>query len=588
VYLRSFLKFFLAALLAIVVFFSLAMVILLTAASGITSHDSQPVSARSVLYIDLSLHYPEHKVENPFALFTGNSGEEATALYDLVKVIRKSATDSAVKGIYLLANDNANGFASSEEIRDALMQFRQSGKFVIAYGDVMSQSAYRVANAAGKIYCNPKGMLDWRGFSVQFAYFKTLLKKLEIEPQIFYDGKYKSATEPFREEKMTVANKVQTEHWLGDMYNGFLMQTAEARKVDTGSLHGFANNMSAATSEDAVRLKLIDGARYDDQVKDEIKELLHIGNSDKIEFLLPSAYLASASMQARTSKDKIALVYADGEIVYGKGEEGQIASDDYRSLIRKLRYNDEVKAIVLRINSPGGSSLASEIIWRELELTRSAGKPVVVSMGDLAASGGYYIACDADSIFAEPNTLTGSIGVFAIVPNFQAMLKNKLGITFDGVKTAEHADAMTVTRPLTTSEKGFIQNEVDRIYADFKGRVAKGRKKDMAYIDSIAQGRVWTGNHAVANGLVDRLGHLDDALRAAAGLAKLKDYSVREYPDPRSIFDVIRNGYSRYYRASILEQEMGTEEFRLFKEVRHLKESSGEVMARIPATISIH
>jgi protease-4 len=468
------------------------------------------------------------------------------------------------------------------------MQFRQSGKFVIAYGDVMSQSAYRVANAAGKIYCNPKGMLDWRGFSVQFAYFKTLLKKLEIEPQIFYDGKYKSATEPFREEKMTVANKVQTEHWLGDMYNGFLMQTAEARKVDTGSLHGFANNMSAATSEDAVRLKLIDGARYDDQVKDEIKELLHIGNSDKIEFLLPSAYLASASMQARTSKDKIALVYADGEIVYGKGEEGQIASDDYRSLIRKLRYNDEVKAIVLRINSPGGSSLASEIIWRELELTRSAGKPVVVSMGDLAASGGYYIACDADSIFAEPNTLTGSIGVFAIVPNFQAMLKNKLGITFDGVKTAEHADAMTVTRPLTTSEKGFIQNEVDRIYADFKGRVAKGRKKDMAYIDSIAQGRVWTGNHAVANGLVDRLGHLDDALRAAASLAKLKDYSVREYPDPRSIFDVIRNGYSRYYRASMLEQEMGTEEFRLFKEVRHLKESSGEVMARIPATISIH
>jgi protease-4 len=345
--------------------------------------------------------------------------------------------------------------------------------------------------------------------------------------------------------------------------------------------------MDVETAEDAVRFKLIDGVRYDDQVRDELKKLLKIGKDEKIPFLTPGAYLASVDLEKHTAKDRIAVVYADGEIVYGKGEEGEVASDDYRALIRKLRYNKDVKAIVLRVNSPGGSSLASEIIWRELQLARQGGIPVVVSMGDLAASGGYYISSPADSIFAEPNTLTGSIGVFSIIPNFGTMMKNKLGITFDGVKTADHADAMTVTRPLTDVERKFVQREVDRIYSDFKQRVSEGRKRDTSYVDSIAQGRVWTGNFGVRNGLVDRLGHLDDAIRSAASLAKLKDYTLTEYPEPRGFLDILRGRYSRYYRSAMMEQEMGTEEFRILKEFRRLKEGSGQVMARLPWSFSI-
>jgi protease-4 len=586
--LRSFLKYFLAALLALVVFFSLVLVVILTAAGSLMNREREPVPARSVLYVDLSRHYPERKVDNPLSGLTGGGEDETPTLYELVRLIRKGGTDTAVKGLYLLANDNGNGYAASEEIRSAVDDFRKSGKFVIAYGDYMTQGAYHVANAAGKVYCNPKGMLDWRGFSVQYVYFRNLLKKLEVEPQIFYDGKFKSATEPFREEKMTAANRVQTEAWLGDMYRGFLMQTAAARHIDTSLLHGYANRYEVETSDDAFRLKLIDGLRYDDEVKEEIKHLLRLGKEDKISFLMPGAYLSSVDLNTGTAKEKIAIVYAEGEIVYGKGEDGQVSSEDYRSLIRKIRYNKDVKAIVLRVNSPGGSSLASEIIWRELSLARASGIPVVVSMGDVAASGGYYISCNADSILAEPNTLTGSIGVFTIIPNFQSLLKNKLGITFDGVKTATYADAMTVTRPLTDPEKRFVQREVDRIYTDFKSRVAEGRRRDTAYIDSIAQGRVWTGSYAVANGLVDRLGHIDDAIRAAARLARLKEYSVREYPEPRSFLDIIRSRYSRYYRSSLLEKELGTEEFRILSELRRLRESSGEVMARLPYSFTIH
>ena len=272
----------------------------------------------------------------------------------------------------------------------------------------------------------------------------------------------------------------------------------------------------------------------------------------------------------------------------GMGEDGTIAADTYKNIIRKLRYNKDIKAIVLRINSPGGSSLASEIIWREIELTRKAGKPVVVSMGDLAASGGYYIACNADSIFAQPNTLTGSIGVFAVVPDFSAFMKNKLGITFDGVKTAAYADALTVTRPMTPQEKRIIQGEVDKIYADFKQRVADGRKKDTAYIDSIAQGRVWTGKRAVTIGLVDRIGNIDDAVKAAASLAGLENYALREFPEPRSPFDVLFGNFGRQYQIKLMREELGDEQYQLLKKIRQIKELAAQPMARMAFDAEIH
>jgi protease-4 len=307
---------------------------------------------------------------------------------------------------------------------------------------------------------------------------------------------------------------------------------------------------------------------------------LKIGEKDKINFVQPGEYLHALQL-SEYKTNRIAILYAEGEIVDGKGEDGQVGGDSYLSLVRKLRNDDAVKAIVLRVNSPGGSSLASEKIWRELSLAKSEGKTVVVSMGDVAASGGYYIACVADSIFALPNTITGSIGVFAMIPNMQGFMKNKLGVTFDGVKTSSYADAITITRPLTEAEKKIMQQQVDVIYADFKTRVAEGRKKSVTYIDSIAQGRVWTGQRALGNGLVDRLGGLDDAIRAAAAKAGMKEYAIREYPEPRSPWDQLFNSYNNISHLA-MEKELGKETFALYSRLQQLKALSGKVQARLP------
>ena len=544
--------------------------------------DVAKVPARSVLYIDLSRNFSEKKIENPLLFLTGNIEDEVPTLYELIRIVKKAKSDSSIKGIYIKSNNNVNGYAASEELRNALVDFKKSGKFIYAYGEYITQKAYHVSNIASRIYCNPKGMIDWTGLSVEYIYFKNLLKKLEIEPQIFYDGKFKSATEPFREEKMTEANRLQTSVWLGDVYQQLLWNTSRSRGIDTATLRRYANEYSVETPQDAVNLKLIDGVRYDDELRDEIKLKLKLGEDDKISFVTPGTYLHAVSLTDYGKTDKIAVVMAEGEIVDGKGEEGEIGSDTYRNLIRKLRYNKDIKAIVLRINSPGGSSLASEIIWRELYLAQKAGKPVVVSMGDVAASGGYYMACNADSIFAQPNTITGSIGVFAMIPNMGSFFKNKLGITFDRVKTSEYAGALTISKPLNPQERKIIQREVDRIYGDFKSRVADGRKRDTAYIDSIAQGRVWTGERAVGIGLVDRIGGIEEAIRSAASLAKIKEYNIREYPEPKSPFDLLFGSFSNMSKSRIMEDELGKENYDLYLRMKQLKDNMGIIQARMP------
>lgn len=571
---------FLAAFLALVVFCFFLFFFFSVALSGFMADKETSIAARSVLYLDLSKHFSDKKMVNPLTSITGKVDDEVPSLFDLTRMIRKAAKDSSIKGIYLKADGNGNSYASSEEIRAALQEFRQTGKWILAYADNMDQQAYHVANVSTRIYCNPKGMFDWTGFSLQYVFFKNALDRLEIQPQIFYDGKFKSATEPFRAEKMTDENRLQSSVWLGDVYARFLYTCAEARKLDSGELRRYANDNAIQTPDDAVKMKLLDGVRYDDQVRDEIRKQLKIGAKDKISFVQPGTYLNAINLTTYKSQ-KLALVYAEGEIVDGEGEEGQVGGDSYLSLIRKLRNDDAVKAIVLRVNSPGGSSLASEKIWRELSLARSEGKIVMVSMGDVAASGGYYIACVADSIFALPNTITGSIGVFSMIPNMQGFFKNKLGVTFDGVKTSPYADAITVTRPMTEQEKMMMQRHVDAIYADFKSRVAEGRKKTVEYVDSIAQGRVWTGQRATGIGLVDRIGGLDEAIRAAATKAGLKEYSVREYPEPKSPWDQFFSSYDNMSRSAV-EKELGKENFSLFKRLQQLKESAGEVQARLP------
>jgi protease IV len=557
---RGFFKIFFASLLALIVFCLLVVFFLVAMAA-------------------------EQVQENPFSILSGEN-KDIPGLYDVIRLVKKAGADKNIAGLYIIANNNANSFAASEEIRSAILDFKSKGKFVIAHGDIITQAAYSVANAADKIYVSPQGYLEWAGYSVTYSFLKGTLEKLDIQPQIFYAGKFKSATEPLRAEKMTPENQLQTSVWMNDLYNDLLVKTAAVRKIDTATLHQLANEGKIQNAKDAVDNKLVDAMKYDDEVKDEIKSRLKIDKYAKINFMALNTYQAARSIEKITG-EKIALIYAEGDIVDGKADQGSIGGDDYRSLIRKARLDKSIKAIVLRINSGGGSSMASETIWRELALAKME-KPVVVSFGDVAASGGYYIACGADSIFAQPTTITGSIGVFGIIPNMESFFKNKLGVTFDGVKTGPYADAGAIYRPLNDNEKKLVQASVDMIYTQFKQRVADGRKRDTAYVDSIAQGRVWTGMRAKDIGLIDRFGGIEDAIKSAALMAQLKDYQVREYPEAENIFDQLFGKSDPMNYTQKMKAELGEDNYKIYQEVKRIKEMSGSVQARLPFQFFIH
>jgi len=586
-YMSGFFKTFFASLLALVIFTLLAVFLLIGSIAGIGSRNKTKITARSVLVLNLGLHYKEQAQESPFAAFSDDAEGDVPGLYDVIRLLEKAKTDKDIAGLYLKAGQSVNGFAASEELRKAILSFKQSGKFVYAFGDMISQKAYSVANVADKIFVSPAGNLQWSGFSVEYMFLKGALDKLDIHPQIFYAGKFKSATEPLRAEKMTDANALQTTVWLNDLYEDFLLTTSDARHIDTATLRRLAAEDKIINAAAAVEYKLIDGAKYDDQVRDEIKTKIGAGKYERINFVSISEYNRNAGFSEK-GDNKIAVIYAEGDIIDGKGQAGEeIGSDDYRNLIRKARLDQDVKAIVFRVNSGGGSSLASDNIWREIVLARKE-KPVVVSFGDVAASGGYYISCGADSVFTDRTTITGSIGVFGIVPDMQGFFKNKLGITFDGVKTAPFADAGAYYRPLTESEKLSMQAGVEEIYTTFKQRVAEGRKKDTAYVDSIAQGRVWTGNRAVKIGLADRIGGLNDAIACAARMAKLDDYTVAGYPEPQRFFDKILGKTKPSNYMQQMKAEVGEENYMIYMQLKKLKQMSTSTQARLPFSFFIH
>ena len=546
------------------------------------------LAKKSVLVIDLSKSFDDKQKEDPFAEITGKSDDVMPSLSTTIQLINAAKSDSSINGIYLRSATNVNGYATSNELRNALISFKQSKKFIIAYGDYITQKAYYVANVSDKIYCHPKGLVEWQGMSVEYMFFKNLIDKLEIKPQIFYAGKFKSATEPFRESQMTEANKVQTTVWLNDLYDDLISTTSLSRRINADTLKAYANNYEIANTEKALDVHLIDGLKYDDEVKSEIRKKLAITDGKKINFISLSQYKKVADLKISFSSDKIAVVVAEGEIVYGKGNSDQVSSDEYLTLLRKLRNDNNIKGIVLRVNSPGGSSLASEIIWREIELIKNQGKPVVVSMGDVAASGGYYISCNANTIFADSNTITGSIGVFSIVPDVSTFMKNKLGVTFDRVKTGEFADAPSVTRPMNDFEKNIMQSQVERVYMDFKNRVAAGRNKTIEYVDSIAQGRVWTGSRAKQLGLVDKIGGLQEAIAEVVKLARVKEYRIKTYPESKSFIDQILNQYPTDLTETSLKKELGMELYSMMKRIQQLKTGKGEIQTRIPFEFSIH
>jgi protease IV len=582
----QFFKYFFAALLALFVFCLLLVFLVIGLAGAIASKDKVVLEPHSVLYLDLGKQIREQSRENPFAALTGEDEQENPGLYDVVQMLHYAKSDDLVDGIYLKCGSNSNGFATNEELRNALKDFRQSGKFVIAYGEVIPQKSYHVADVADKVYAHPKGGIDWKGFGIQYIFFKKALDKLEIQPQIFYAGKYKSATEPFREEQMTPANKLQSLVLLDDLYRHFIFGAAQARKLDSAKLRAMADNYAIRTAQDAVAGGLLDGVKYEDEVKEEIRRNTNSSSIDDIHFVSMSKYSEAVNYKGGKGTDRIALIYAQGDIVDGPGDENQIGGDRFRKYIRKARLDNKVKAIVIRINSGGGSAMASENMWREISLAKKD-KPVVVSYGDVAASGGYYMACNADSIFALPTTITGSIGVFSIIPNLQGFFKDKLGVTFDGVETGPYANSPSIAEPLTDTERRFFQDGVDSIYQTFLTRVSDGRKMQVAMVDSIAQGRVWTGSRAITIGLVDRIGGLSDAMGAAAKLAKLKDYRVREYPEQISLIDKLTGAYKQTVGVQSLKKEMGEEAFQLYEDWQQVKTSVGKAQTKMPYRIIV-
>lgn len=589
---KQFFKFMFASALGVFIsFFLLLIVFVLFLAAMFAAGSSQEtvnISENTLLVARFDQNIPDRTPESPFPGlgFPGMDIREVTGLNDILANIRKAETDSNIKGIYLDLSNIPAGFATIEEIRNALIAFRNSGKFVLTYAETLSQTAYYLASASDKIYLHPEGGMDFSGLATQMVFFKGLLEKLDIQPQVVRVGSYKSAVEPFTQEQMSQASREQTDAWLGDLYGHFLSSIEESRGIDRDSLYLIADSMLVRQPDDALALGLIDGLKYKDEIIEELKQLTGTSAGDDLNTVDMNSYTRAAGNSPKTegSSGRVAVIYANGEIISGEGNNFVIGSDRLSRAIRKVREDDRIDAIVLRVNSPGGSALASDVIWREVSLAREE-KPVVVSMGDVAASGGYYISCAADKIVAQPNTLTGSIGVFAVIPNMQNFFNDKLGITFDGSKTGTYSDLGSITHPLTAGEKAILQDFIDDVYADFTGHVAEGRKMSLPEVDSVARGRVWSGAAALEAGLVDTLGGLDDALKIAAGMAELENYRVREYPEQKNPFETLFSDMNGGIRAWMVKQELG-ENYQYFEKIKQLSRLSG-VQALLPFDVTV-
>ena len=588
---KQFFKFVLATIVGIIIVSIISIFFIVGIITVASSDKAVEVDSNSLLHIKINYDIKERTPNNPFAGlgFLGIDGEKAVGLNDILANIKKAKTDDNIKGIFLDESYMMSGQATTEEIRNALIDFKKSGKFLIAYSEVYTQGFYYLASVADKVYINPKGYFEFKGFSSEVTFLKGALDKLGIEAQIIKVGTYKSAVEPLILTKMSDANRLQVTSYLGSLYDHFLTGISKNRNINKDSLFNLANNGTIQEPEDALKYKLVDGLKYKDEILTELKQRTGIDQKKDLHNVELADYARSGAKAdnntANTSKNRIAIVYASGEIAGGDGDDNNIGSENISKAIRKVRLDDKVKAVVLRVNSPGGSSLASDVIWREVVLTKKV-KPIIVSMGDVAASGGYYIACGADSIIAEPNTITGSIGIFAVLPNLQKLFNDKLGITFDGVKTGKYADLGDVSRPLTPDEKAILQKSVNHGYDTFTKAVAEGRGKTQEYINSIGQGRVWTGSQAVKIGLVDRLGNISDAIKSAAKKANIKDYKLVSYPEQKSILNKFGEGLTSEARAHFVKAELG-ENYRYYEQIKGVTKMMRTPQARMPYDIVI-
>src|SRR5882762_5655021 len=542
------------------------------------------IDDNTVLYLKLAAPINEMEADDPLAELLQGAADQPIGLIQLKQAIAHAKDDAKIKGIYLSINHPQAGITTVEEIRESLLDFRESGKWVVAYSDMYSEGGYYLASAADKVYLNPEGELEFNGLAIEVTFFKKMLDKLEIKPEVFRVGDFKSAVEPFLRDNMSEPNRLQLNSLVNSIYGEMLAHISASRKIPKDKLKEISDKMLVRKASQALELGLVDSLYYEDQVKDEMRGRLGIKKDKPISIAKYSQYKKSFSTY-KESKNEIAVIVADGTILPGESDRGIVGGATLSDAIRKARISENVKAIVLRINSPGGAFQASDQMWREVSLAAKE-KPIIASMSDLAASGGYYLAMACDTIVAQPTTITGSIGIFSVLFDLSGFLGNKIGITSEEVKTGEIGDLVSVMRPLTDVEKSIWQKKTEEIYETFTGKAAEGRKMTQDDIKKIASGRVWTGTQAKDNGLVDVLGGFPDAIKIAAGAAGVgEDYKLRYYPHQKTFLEKIMGDLEQSTKAAMLRNELG-EYYTWFHQWQHVKEYRG-VQARMPVDIVI-
>lgn len=584
----QFWKFVFASCLGVFLCIVLVSIIGISIISGIASSAEKPpkVNPNTVLHLKFDNPVPE-KTNNVEMTSFSLKEVQVMGLEDILNTLEKAKADDNIKGIFIETDAVAMGIATSRVLREGLADFKSDGKFIYAYCEYCSQGAYYLASVADQLSVNPQGIIDFRGFAAQIPFFKNMLDKIGVKVEVFYAGKFKGATEPYRRTELSPENRLQTREYLDDMYRMFIDDISKSRNLSANELKGIADGYLAVDPTNAQRLKVIDAVAFRDETMGKIREKLGLKETDDINLLkLEDYFKSNPPSKDYSSKNKIAIIYAEGTIVDGKGGVGSIGDEKYMKVLQQVRGDDRVKAVVLRVNSGGGSALASENILREVKLIQQTGTPVIVSMGDYAASGGYYIAASADTIVAEPNTLTGSIGVFSIFPVAKELLNNKLGISMDTVKTGKFAHGLSPFFDVSPEERQILQNRTNITYETFLKRVSDGRGMTRDQVNEIAQGRVWTGTRGKQIGLVDVIGGLDEAVKIAAYKAGVKEYRTVEYP-------AIKNSWQRILEDLTGEEDVRTDRilkrslnewYPYYSFVKEIQDSKG-VQARLPFII---
>jgi protease-4 len=590
-FLKSMLASMLGTFLAIgLMILAVVLLIIVAVASG-TDGDESHVHDNSILHIVIDQPTSERASENDFNIdpFSMEGGTKI-GLDRFIADLEKARTDEKVKGIFLEPINVQAAPSTLLDMRRAIENFRSSGKFVVAYAENFGQAEYYIASAADEVYMYPEGTFDWRGMNAEIMYYKKLFDKLGVEAQVIRgpNNKFKSAVEPYMYDHMSDENRAQMKTFIDDIWRIMLDDISASRNVTVEQLNLFADSLSFASNDAVQTSGLVNGLRYRDEVMATLKAKAGVAadaDDDELNMVKLAEYHKSGDDESNYGKEKVAVVYAVGAIESGEGDDATIGSERIAKALKQAREDEKVKAIVLRVNSPGGSALASDVIWRETELIKQSGKPFYVSMGDYAASGGYYIACSADKIYANANTITGSIGVFGVIPNMQKFLDEKLGITFDRYETNPHADLVSAFKPLDASEMKAMQTMIGEIYNDFTSKVAKGRKMTQSQVDSIGQGRVWSGEDAKQIGLVDEIGDLDDCVKAAAQAAGMSDYALRELPSLVDPFEKLMEKLSGAQEASVAKELLG-EQYLIYKQVKEAASWQG-VQARLPFILTL-